>query len=217
MYELIYCPSYEFETITFSELFELIKYIFLSFTGIVGSIVAWKGLNTWQRQITGQHKYETAMKLLRCLIQVRTDINSIRSPVNYTSDIYEAFKEIEGGIPINSDELYKKDYLRIVKGKKLNKALVDLYAALIDVEIVFDSLVILEVDKIFNFIKKLNKEIQLIEYFKSEAYLDLGRDLRKNISTDMNVLYSDGPDDPYGQEIEQIILNIKNLLKKFLS
>ncbi|EMN25352.1 hypothetical protein [Leptospira kirschneri] len=186
MCELINCPSYDLEAITYSELFELIKYIFLSFTGVVGSIVAWKGLNTWQRQISGQHKYETAMKLLRCLIQVRTDIKSIRSPVNYISEIYEAFKEIEGRIPINSDELYKKDYLRIVKGKRLNKALNDLYAALIDVEIVFDSLVILEVDKIFEFITKLNKEIELIEYFKGEAHL--GTNFPGNISTDVYIL-----------------------------
>ncbi|UOG50911.1 hypothetical protein [Leptospira noguchii] len=213
MCELVFFQNIDFETFTFSNLSELIKYIFLSFTGVVGSIVAWKGLNTWQRQISGQHKYETAMKLLRCLIQVRTDIKSIRSPVNFNSETYEAFKEIEGRIPINSDELNKKDYLRIVKGKRLNKALDDLYAALIDVEIVFDSLVMLEVDKIFKFIIKLNNEIHLIEYYKSVDHL--GTNFQYKINTD--ILYSTKLDDPYGQEIEQIILNVKNLLKKFVS
>ncbi|PJZ75268.1 hypothetical protein CH365_19770 [Leptospira neocaledonica] len=201
------------ENISLLEIFELLKNILLGITGIVGSIVAWRGLNTWKRQISGEHQHETAMKLLRSLIEVRSRIKDVRRSIDMTSEHYDAFKEIEGREPANSSELDQKDYLRIVRGKRLNDALDRLDVAKIDTEIVFDALVISEVEKISKFIAKLNKSIMVHNQAKMyPAYLSSDENKKA-----YEVLYSNGPDDVYGQEIELIIKNVRELLKEFIS
>ena len=200
------------ETTSLSGIFEIVKSIGLGVTALIGAIVAWRGLNTWRRQISGQHKHETAMKLLRSLLQVRTRIKELRNPISANNEVYEAFKEIEGRDPINFEEMSKRDYLRIVRGNWLNKALDDLDAAKIDTEIVFDDFVLSEVEKISKFIAKLNGALMIREQAKIyPAFLRTDENIKA-----YEVLYSVGPDDPYGQEIDLIIKNVRKRLSKFI-
>lgn len=196
--------------ISFSECVENLKDIVIIITALIGAVAAYKGLNTWRRQISGQHKHETAMKLLRSLIQVRDKIAELRNPIS-TGNI-EAFREIEGRDPIDSEEISKKDYLRIIRSNKLSKALNDLYNAQIDTEIVFSELVIAELEKIRKFIAKIEPAFITYEQAKTFPSLLQSEESKKSYE----ILYSINLDDRYSQEINSIVTNVRKLLKEYI-
>lgn len=58
----------------------LIKDAILAIAGVIGSVVAIMGLNTWKRQLYGQSEYELAKRLLKSLYLFRELINNARHP-----------------------------------------------------------------------------------------------------------------------------------------
>jgi hypothetical protein len=58
----------------------LIKDIILIVAAITGSVVALKGLGTWQRQLRGQSEYELSRRILVTLFKYRNAINGVRHP-----------------------------------------------------------------------------------------------------------------------------------------
>lgn len=56
----------------------LIKDIVIIITGLVASVVAILGLNTWRRQLYGQSEYDVARRLLKNLYLFRDVINNAR-------------------------------------------------------------------------------------------------------------------------------------------
>ena len=64
----------------------LIKDVILAIAGVIGSIVAILGLNTWKRQLYGQSEYDLAKRLLKSLYLFREVINNARHPfIQYSS------------------------------------------------------------------------------------------------------------------------------------
>lgn len=58
----------------------LIKDIILAIAGVIGSVVAILGLNTWKRQLYGQSEYDLAKRLLKSLYLFREVVNNARHP-----------------------------------------------------------------------------------------------------------------------------------------
>ena len=58
----------------------LIKDAILAIAGVIGSVVAILGLNTWKRQLYGQSEYDLAKRLLKSLYLFREVINNARHP-----------------------------------------------------------------------------------------------------------------------------------------
>lgn len=75
----------------------LVKDIVLIMTGVVGSIVAILGLNTWRRQLHGQSEYDVARRLLKSLYLFREVMNNAR----------HAFLEYSGSPDLPKEKLEK--------------------------------------------------------------------------------------------------------------
>jgi len=58
----------------------IIGNILLSGAAVTGAIVAVKGLNTWNRQLKGQHEYELSRRILVSLFKFRDVIFAVREP-----------------------------------------------------------------------------------------------------------------------------------------
>jgi hypothetical protein len=69
---------------------------------LVGVFVAWRGLKSWRRQLTGRTEYELARRLCRAVYQVRDEIRAVRNPVVFPGEAMLARQEagIEGGTPL---------------------------------------------------------------------------------------------------------------------
>lgn len=65
---------------TCMEVISLIKDIAISGAAITGAIVAVKGLNTWNRQLKGQHEYELSRRILVSLYKFRDVLFAVRKP-----------------------------------------------------------------------------------------------------------------------------------------
>jgi len=65
----------------------LIKDIILIGAAITGSIVAIKGLGTWQRQLKGQSEYDLSRRILVTLFKYRDGINGVRHPAMWAHEM----------------------------------------------------------------------------------------------------------------------------------
>src|ERR1017187_7656525 len=67
----------------YSEILSYIKDISIAIAALAGAVVAWRGLNTWKKELRGKKEFELAFRILRAANSLRTEINSTR---NVTSD-----------------------------------------------------------------------------------------------------------------------------------
>jgi hypothetical protein len=62
-------------------------------TAVAAVSVAWRGLRTWQRQLQGTAEYELARRVLRAVLEMRTQIAAVRNPGIWPAEIERAKKE----------------------------------------------------------------------------------------------------------------------------
>ena len=72
---------------TCPEILTLIKDIILIGAAITGSVVAVKGLGTWQRQLKGQSEYDLSRRILVTLFKYRDAINGVRHPAMWANEM----------------------------------------------------------------------------------------------------------------------------------
>lgn len=65
----------------------LLKDIVLIGAAITGSVVAVKGLGTWQRQLKGQSEYDLSRRILVTLFKYRDAINGVRHPAMWANEM----------------------------------------------------------------------------------------------------------------------------------
>lgn len=71
----------------------LIKDVILAIAGVVGSVVAILGLNTWKHQLYGQSEYDLAKRLLKSLYLFREVMNNARHPFMQYSSVPDLPKD----------------------------------------------------------------------------------------------------------------------------
>ena len=86
----------------------LIKDAILAIAGVVGSVVAILGLNTWKRQLYGQSEYDLAKRLLKSLYLFREVMNNARHPFMSYSAIPDLPKDKLEQLSKEEKEWYAK-------------------------------------------------------------------------------------------------------------
>lgn len=66
---------------TASEIITTIKDVVMIFAAGIASYVAWAGLKTWRKQLTGTTEYELARSLLKAVYTLRDAIYNFRTPI----------------------------------------------------------------------------------------------------------------------------------------
>jgi hypothetical protein len=146
------------------EIISLIKDVVISGAAITGAIVAVKGLNTWNRQLKGQHEYELSRRILVSLFKFRDVIFAVRKPAIWP---HEMESPPEG-------EQKSQEYIRYfgvskayqARGKKVITEKTILYADLLEAEAIWGGKLRKPFKKIFDLETELfncvNRYLQLL-------------------------------------------------------
>lgn len=70
-----------------SDILSAVKDVVLTCSGAVGAYVAWKGLNTWNRQLKGAVEYDLARRLVRYSYELREALKGVRHPFMWAEEI----------------------------------------------------------------------------------------------------------------------------------
>jgi len=81
---VIPCEAFKLTTAIF---ITIIKDIVLATTAVIASLVAIKGLNTWQRQLKGKSEYELSKSILVTLFHYRDTIDGVRHSVMWVTEM----------------------------------------------------------------------------------------------------------------------------------
>lgn len=175
---------------------ETIKDIVFSLAAIATAGAAIWGINTWRRKIVGEKEFDSRVKILRSIQEVRKQIKVCRSPF------------------FTSEELQYKDILEVVEewGKKEKQAaahfkrLERLRVKAIDLESAEMELKAILGQREFEEVSQLRQKVfDLI--VETQLHYDLGRDdpaWKKNYET----VFWQGSKDAFDAEIEGIIKKI---------
>jgi hypothetical protein len=201
------------------EIFEVIKDVVLIVAAAIGSYVALKGLNTWQRQLTGQTEYDLARRILVTLFKYRDAIDQTRHPAMWGDEMPSppeeeakemSFKEIQF---YGSSKAYQKRWNNVQTKKS------SLYADLVESEAIWG----IELKNLFQPIFDLEHElfVQIRHHIEltnpktpddhKEAILKLAKEKR-------DILYSSlgEENDDFRSELLAAIGKIENFLKPYL-
>jgi hypothetical protein len=206
--------------VTHMEIITIIKDLILASAAITGSIVAVKGLGTWQRQLKGQSEYELSRRILVSLFKYRDSINGVRHPAMWA---YEMPNPPEEEAKIMSREqisFYGTSKAYQARWDKVQEQKTALYADLLEAEAIwgmdlknlFQSVFDLEhelVTQIRHYLELINTDVK--EYRK-----DAIRKIDENKRDVMYDLSSDEPDE-YKKDLLEAITAIEIYLKAKLS
>jgi len=63
-----------------TEVFSMGREVVLGISAVVVAGVAWVGLQTWKRELTGKAKFEAAQKMMRLTLKFQANLEGVRSP-----------------------------------------------------------------------------------------------------------------------------------------
>ena len=113
--------------------FGIVKDVILMAAAISGTVVAWKGLNTWNRQLKGQNEFALSRNILVSLYKYRDALNVVRNPMMWAHEMELTADELAG----KSEDQIR--YLQSLKGfeerwKRIGEVRSVMYAELIEAE-----------------------------------------------------------------------------------
>lgn len=88
---------------TLAECIAMLKDVLLGGAGVVGAVVAWRGLETWKRQLKGGVEYDLARRVLRCTYKYRAALEAVRNPLMLVSEMQPPPEEQR--VRMNQDEI----------------------------------------------------------------------------------------------------------------
>ena len=119
---------------TCTELVVLLKDLILSGAVITGTVVAIKGLSTWQRQLKGQSEYDLSRRILVSLFKYRDTINGVRYPVMWAYEMPTPLDEDAKGMSRDQISFYSTSKAYQARLDKVQNVRTNLYADLLEAE-----------------------------------------------------------------------------------
>ena len=137
------------------EILSIIKEIVITGAAITGSIVAVKGLSTWQRQLKGQSEYDLSRRILVSLFKYRDAINGVRNPAMWADEM--PIPPEEKTKAMNSDQIsfYGTSNAYQARWDKVQEERTSLYADLLEAEAIWGT----ELNDLFKVVFDLQHEL----------------------------------------------------------
>lgn len=125
-----------------SNIFSVWKDAILGISAIVGTTVAMRGLNTWNRQLKGKTEYELARRLLRATYNLREDLNFVRHPVILSFEKYEPPEDESQVSTPEREHRYKLLKVYEKRWELASASRLELKAELIEAEVIWDAQIV---------------------------------------------------------------------------
>lgn len=122
---------------TSCEIFEITKDLVLIVAAAIGSYVALKGLNTWQRQLTGQTEYDLARRILVTLFKYRDAIDQTRHPAMWGDEMPSPPEEEAKKMSFDEINFYGSSKAYQKRWDKVQTEKSSLYADLLESEAIW--------------------------------------------------------------------------------
>ena len=201
------------------QIISVAKDITLAVAGIVGAIVAIRGLNTWNRQLKGGAEYELARRVLRATYRLRDSFKILRDP--FLSSYEQTMPDKEEAEKMTSEELSfhgtSKAYQ--TRWNKVIEAHADLQAELLEGEVLWGRGILDH----FGPLHKLERELLtavrdhlVLLNPKAEGARKVA--IQKRHMNTRDILYDnlDEDGDDFTKDVIQAIQKIENFLKPHL-
>jgi hypothetical protein len=193
------------------------KDVALAVAGIIGSVVAILGLNTWKRQLYGQSEYDLAKRLLKSLYLFREVINNARHPFMQYSSVPDLPKDRLEQLTKEEKEWYAQAQAFERRWEPVSKARAELDTSILESEVFWGD----KVKEKMTRISRLQAELLVA----IEQHLDRtnpqdpddtyhGDDLKKNKS----IMYArnDRSKDAFQDRMLTAIEDIETILKPYI-
>ncbi|MBT3256304.1 MAG: hypothetical protein HN366_07600 [Deltaproteobacteria bacterium] len=116
------------------EILSIIKEIVIIGAAITASIVAVKGLSTWQRQLKGQSEYDLSRRILVSLFKYRDAINGVRNPAMWADEMPSPPEEKSKTMHPDQISFYGTSNAYQARWDKVQEERTSLYADLLEAE-----------------------------------------------------------------------------------
>jgi len=137
------------------EILSIIKEIVISGAAITGSIVAVKGLSTWQRQLKGQSEYDLSRRILVSLFKYRDAINGVRNPAMWADEMPSPPEEKSRTMNPDQISFYGTSNAYQARWDKVQEERTSLYADLLEAEAIWGT----ELNDLFKVVFDLQHEL----------------------------------------------------------
>lgn len=202
------------------ELLTLIKDFILIGAAITASVVAVKGLGTWQRQLKGQSEYDLSRRILVTLFKYRDAINGVRHPAMWAHEMPSPPEDDVKNMSHEQISFYGSSKGYQNRWDKVQTEKTSLYADLLEAEAIWG----IELKDLFKEVFNLEHElftsvrhyIELINPNTSEASKEA---IMKIQNKRRDIMYDNLGDEPdeFKQELISAIEKIEKYLKPKLS
>jgi hypothetical protein len=198
------------------EIVTIIKDIILVGVAITGAIVAVKGLNTWQRQLTGQSEYDLSRRILVSLFKYRDAINGVRHPMMWGYEMPNPPQEEAKTMSREELRFYGTSKAYQTRWDKVQEQRTALYADLLEAEAIWGNELELLFKEVFDLqhelFTRIRHYIELIDPDTEESSKEAIRNIDKK---HRDIMYDDLSDEPdeYKSDLLSAILNIETYLK----
>lgn len=195
-----------------SELVTILKEIAVLGAAVFASIVAWKGLNTWRRQLAGQVEHDLAHKILTSLLLLREEVSSIRK----SGMVLTAMLAREEFTEALSEPCLIRDYFARAEPRldSLANRKADLELCMLEGEIVWGDELIGRVARFQGLVEEFSSSLKLARIVaEAESILENTRIKEElNGARSLRKLNSNDGVDPYADELRSAVEDVKAVL-----
>ena len=203
----------------FVKFFQIMKDVILTFAAVVGALVAFFGLKTWQKQLKGRTEYELARRLLRAVYKVRDSVHMVRNPWIPEREVYESLKEtgIEAERKNIDSRFISESAVYDTRWKKVTEALSDLKVETTEAEVLWGREINEQIKPLHDCVNKLALNIHLyLTQVKEGDGSGLDKKDKEEIFDTIYRLADIPEKDPFAGKLQDAITQIELFVKPYL-
>lgn len=202
-----------------AEVITVTKDAVLTIGAIVGSYVALRGLNTWNRQLKGGVEYDLTRRLLRCTYKLREAMKGVRNPIMFGGEIPSPPEEEGKKMSAEERRYYGMSQAYQLRWDKVSEVRNEHQTELLEGEVIWGKVIHEKFEPLFALQRELFSDVHsyLVVCNPSE-HEDSRRAMSEIRRKRREVLYSglgEEPD-PFSEDVEKAITNIETFLKPHL-
>jgi len=182
--------------------------------GGTGAII---GVNTWKKQLRGQHAYDVARKTYLALLQVRETLDALRSPFFLPDEVWTAMKEDESSRS-DPEEPREVDVSLSAYRHRWNAVVVPMQTLdmlVLEAEIVISP----TIREVFGDLRKVVATVKVAMDHTMDRQKKKKNDATPLSDLDLRqyeILHVRGRNDPITKELEAVIAKFATLLRPHL-
>ena len=195
------------------------KDIVLIIAAVIGSYVALRGLNTWNRQLKGGVEYELTRRLLKLTYRLREAIKGVRNPIMWGGETPTPDTEEAKDMSPDRRRFYDISNAYQKRWDKVTEVQADLQTELLEAEALWGQ----DIHSCFEPLLRLQQELFVaVHFYITACNPSESEDVRDAMSKAMrkkrDILYdmSGEKDDEFTNDVNQAIKSIEALLKPHL-